>query len=254
MSTPPSAYVFVKEFDPEERKLLTMDHHYLLYASKGAMRLEAGGTSWTLPPARAALIHAGREIAVTMPQRLFACSALFDPSVFNAPKNTLSVFEMSPLARELILACQSYGPSHTPDAMSDQLFRTLATVTWQLAENPASSGMPMGRTAQVKKALELTETQLAEEPVFDDIAKEVGASPRSLARKFSDELGMTWRQALRRMRMIKAIELLAMEPLSITEIAIDTGYKSVSAFNAAFRDFTGETPTEYRGSFGGCEI
>ncbi|SHG59483.1 AraC family transcriptional regulator [Cognatishimia maritima] len=249
--TLPPAYAFVKDFDPEPSKTLVMDRHYLLYAAKGAMRLEAEGRGWTLPPARAALIHAGREITVAMPQRLSACSVLFDTGFVAAPKASLSVFEMTPLARELVLACRTYGPDATLDDYGMQLFQLLAVTTWKLAETPSRAGLPSGKSDAVRKALALTETQLAGEPSFEMIATQVALSPRTLARRFSEELGMTWRQALRRLRMNHAIEALADPQRQITEIAFSVGYNSLSAFNTAFRDFTGLTPTEFRGSFGG---
>jgi AraC-like DNA-binding protein len=77
----------------------------------------------------------------------------------------------------------------------------------------------------------------------------VGLAPRSLARRFEDETGLTWRAVLRRMRVLRAIEELAAGDAPITEIAFTVGYTSLSAFNAAFRQLTARTPTEYRASF-----
>lgn len=213
------------------------------------MRLEAEGRGWTLPPARAALIHAGREITVAMPQKLSACSVLFDPDFVPAPAASLSVFEMSPLARELVLTCRAYGPKNQLDSYGTQVFQLLAATCWQLAKSPSLAVLPVGKSEQVRKALEVTETLLAGTPNFEDIAREVATSPRTLARRFSDELGMTWRQSLRRLRMNHAIEALADPQRQITEIAFSVGYNSLSAFNTAFRDFTGMTPTEFRASF-----
>lgn len=247
--TEPLAYAFVKDFDPEPPKTLVMDRHYLLYAAKGAMRLEAEGKGWTLPPARAALIHAGREITVSLPQKLTACSTLFHPDFVPPPTSSLSVFEMSPLARELVLACRSYGPDSQLDDYGQQLFQMLASTTWKLAETPSKAGLPSGRSEQVKEALMLTEKGLAEPLSFEDISMQVGLTPRTLARRFSDELGMTWRQALRRLRMSCALERLSDVDRSITEVAYSIGYSSLSAFNAAFRDFAGQTPSEFRASF-----
>ena len=56
------AYSFVRTFAPEPARELCVDRHYLLCASAGALRLEAQGQAWLLPPARAALIQAGRPI------------------------------------------------------------------------------------------------------------------------------------------------------------------------------------------------
>jgi len=57
---------------------------------------------------------------------------------------------------------------------------------------------------------------------------------------------MTWVQSLRRTRIIAAMERLATTPDPISIIALDVGYRSRSASNAAFRDFTGVTPTAIR--------
>jgi AraC-like DNA-binding protein len=84
---------------------------------------------------------------------------------------------------------------------------------------------------------------------FEDLAAEVGLAPRSLARRFADETGMTWRAVLRRQRLLRAIEELATSDAPVTKIAFTVGYSSLSAFNAAFQDLTGRTPTEYRASF-----
>lgn len=74
-------------------------------------------------------------------------------------------------------------------------------------------------------------------------------TPRTLARRLLAETGQRWGEILRRMRMIRAIEMLAETDLAVTEIALSVGYQSLSAFNASFRSFTGQTPTAYRDGF-----
>jgi AraC-like DNA-binding protein len=81
------------------------------------------------------------------------------------------------------------------------------------------------------------------------IARATGQSTRALARRFADEMGMTWRQALQRLRLMRAVEALATTDAPVTEIALDVGYNSLSAFNAAFRELVGTSPTAYRRSF-----
>jgi AraC-like DNA-binding protein len=62
---------------------------------------------------------------------------------------------------------------------------------------------------------------------------------------------MTWSAVVRRMRVLRAVEALAAGDESVTAIAHAVGYTSLSAFNAAFRDLTGRTPTAYRRTFRG---
>lgn len=243
----PKAYSFVRTFPPEPARELLVRHHYLLCASTGALRLEAKGQSWLLPPARAALIAAGRPIRVSIPQPVTTSSVLFDPMVTPVPPTPLTVFDLSPLARSLLAECGNWGDSS--DAYAAPLFDALAAVTWRLAEQPSPVVVPAGSSPELRRALELTEQRLGGEVRFEDIAAEVGLVPRSLARRFEDETGMTWRAVLRRMRVLRAIEELAAGDAPVTAVALTAGYTSLSAFNAAFRQLTGRTPTEYRASF-----
>ncbi|HEY3671736.1 MAG TPA: AraC family transcriptional regulator [Acidimicrobiia bacterium] len=244
------AFSFVREFEPAAAQSLCVDRHYLLAASRGALRLEVDGTSWSLPPARAALIRAGVSIQVTIPQPVTTASVLFDTTFAPTPRAPLAVVDLTPLARSLLTECSQWT---NEDAQLDEyalaMFRALSAATWALAEHPSPTHMPTGSSAEVRRALAITTARLADDPRFVDIADEVGLASRSLARRFEQELGMTWRATLRRLRVLRAIEHLAGTDHSVTQIAMDVGYSSLSAFQAAFRDLTGQTPTEYRGGF-----
>jgi AraC-like DNA-binding protein len=244
------AYSFVREFAPEPARDLCVDRHYLLCASAGALRLEAQGQAWVLPPARAALIEAGRPIRVSIPHPVTTASVLFDTGFTAAPPAPLTVFDLDPLARLLVKECGAWGESDEPlCGYAETLFAALAAVTWRLAERPSPVVVPAGRSPELRRALRLTEERLGGEVRFGDVAREVGLAPRSLARRFEEETGMTWRAVLRRMRVLRAIEELAAADTPVTRIAFTVGYASLSAFNAAFQELTGRTPTQYRASF-----
>ncbi|AGL16066.1 AraC family transcriptional regulator [Actinoplanes sp. N902-109] len=243
-------YSFVRTFAAEPARELCVDRHYLLCASTGALRLEAQGQAWLLPPARAALIEAGRPIRVSIPQSVTTASVLFDTAIAAPPPAPLTVFDLSPLARALVTECGTWGESDEPlPPYAETLFAALAAVTWRLAEKPSPVVMPVGRSPELRRVLHLTEERLGDQVRFEDLADEIGLAPRSLARRFADETGMTWRAALRRMRVLRAIEELAAGDTPIITIAFTVGYASLSAFNAAFKELTGRTPTEYRASF-----
>jgi AraC-like DNA-binding protein len=244
------AYSFVRTFAPEPARDLCVDRHYLLCSSAGALRLEAQGQAWVLPPARAALIEAGRPIRVSIPQPVTTASVLFDTGFTPAPPAPLTVFDLSFLARALVTECGTWGDAdESLPTYAETLFTALAAVTWRLAEQPSPVVVPAGQSPELRRALELTQERLGGEIRFEDLAGEIGLAPRSLARRFEDETGMTWRAVLRRMRVLRAIEELAAGDTPVTKIAFTVGYSSLSAFNAAFRDLTGRTPTDYRASF-----
>jgi len=244
------AYRFVRAFPPEPARELCVDRHYLLCAAAGALRLEAQGQAWLLPPARAALIAAGRPVTVSIPQPVTTASVLFHTGFAPAPAAPLTVFDLSPLARALVAECGAWGESDEPlSGYAEALFTALAAVTWRLAARPSPVVVPAGRSPELRRALRLTEERLGADVRFEDVAVQVGLVPRSLARRFAEETGMTWRAVLRRMRVLRAVEELAAGDAPVTKIAFMVGYTSLSAFNAAFRELTGRSPTEYRASF-----
>lgn len=245
---PPPAYCVARTFPAEPTTTYRFDRHYLLYALKGSMRLEVKERSWSLPPARAAWIAAGADITVTLDRPVDVCSLLFATDVFARPRADLTVFEMTPLLRELVRELRPFGPELDdlpPEAR--QLFDTAAMLAERACDRPSPASMPSGRSDPVRRALAETEARLADEAIdFATIAAAAHLTPRTLARRFETELGMTWRQAQRQLRMIRAIEALSEGDRAVTDIAISVGYASPSAFNAAFRDFTGLAPGAWR--------
>jgi AraC-like DNA-binding protein len=244
------AFAFARNFAPAASSELSVDQHYLLCAAQGALRLEAHGKSWVLPPARAALIAAGEVIQVAIPQPVTTSSVLFDPAFAPEPSAPLTVFDLSPLARALVSECVAMPDVDEPlSPYARSVFGALAAVAWRLAQRPSPVTVPAGQSPELRRALALTSDRLADDVQFEDVARAVGLVPRSLARRFEEECGMTWRAVLRRMRVLRAIEGLAASGDSVTTIAHAVGYTSLSAFNAAFRDLTGRTPTQYRATF-----
>jgi AraC-like DNA-binding protein len=242
------AFAVFRGFDPEPPTRYRFDHHYLLYALQGTMRLEADGRSWSLPPARAAWIRSGVEILFSIDRPIRCCSALFSPAHFAAPSQPLTVFEMTPLLHEVMKELRTFdaeAEAHPPEA--GPLFDLAALLAERQSQHPTCAWMPAPRSDAVRRALSQTEATLAQ-PRLEDAADAAGLTPRTLARRFADELGMTWRKAQMRLRMIRAVEGLADPNVAVTEIAHSLGYSSSSAFNAAFRGFVGQTPTEFRRS------
>ena len=244
------AFAFTRSFAPTGPTELLVDRHYLLCVSKGALRLEAEGQRWLLPPARAALLRAGRPATVTIPQPATTASVLFHVDFVPPPPRDLTVFDLDPLGRALVAECGGWQEADErlpPYART--IFTALAAVAWKQAERPSPVVIPSGRSAEVRTALRLTEERLGDEVRFEDVATTVGLVPRSLARRFEAEVGMTWRATLRRMRVLRAVERLAADDTPVTTIAHEVGYGSLSAFNVAFRELTGMTPSDYRATF-----
>jgi AraC-like DNA-binding protein len=78
-----------------------------------------------------------------------------------------------------------------------------------------------------------------------DIARQLGMSQRTLARRLAAE-GLTFTGVLETLRGQLAGKYLSDPELPISEIAWLLGYREVSAFTHAFKRWTGKTPREAR--------
>jgi AraC family transcriptional regulator len=71
-------------------------------------------------------------------------------------------------------------------------------------------------------------------------------SPYHFHRIFSAYVGETVAEYIRRLRLARAVRELIGTKLNITDIALQAGYETHSAFSKAFRQYVGVTPTELR--------
>jgi len=77
------------------------------------------------------------------------------------------------------------------------------------------------------------------------IAAHVGCSPHYLSRTFSEYAGCTISLYLRRLRIERAAELLIGGRLTVSEVAVEVGYQSLSHFSKAFQLEKGCLPSQY---------
>jgi AraC-like DNA-binding protein len=94
-------------------------------------------------------------------------------------------------------------------------------------ENAISSVLPHGRV------------------LAEDVARNLGMSKRTLARRLSDE-GLNFTEILEHLRRDLAVRYLDDRKLHVSKIAWLLGFHEVSAFTHAFKRWTGKTPRELR--------
>ena len=78
------------------------------------------------------------------------------------------------------------------------------------------------------------------------MAEMAGISKDYFSRIFRSVTGTNYSRWLNMIRMEKATELLADEEMTLTEVAMRSGFQSISSFNRVFRAEKGMAPGEYR--------
>jgi AraC-like DNA-binding protein len=117
-----------------------------------------------------------------------------------------------------------------------------------------ASGSP--ESGQDKKCIQKLLYLLEEEKAYKDpnltiklLAAKLLISPRSLSWIINNQLDTNFYEFINEYRIKEAQQILsgpADRQKSILEIAYEVGYNSKSAFNRAFKNFTGMTPSEFR--------
>lgn len=214
----------------------------LVYASQGVMTVKTEKGSWVVPPRRAVWIPARTAHEIRMSGGVCMRTLYLKPRLERGLERHCEVMNVSPLMRELIL-CACERPEltkkrrihiHLVSMILDQL-KTAECVPLQLPE-PSDP-----RSLRVAKAL-LDDP--SDQRPLEELCERAGANKRTIERLFQTETQMPfgkWRQQL---RLLHALRLLA-EGGKITQVALDAGYSTPSAFISMFRKMLGTTPGRY---------
>lgn len=109
------------------------------------------------------------------------------------------------------------------------------------AVSVAAIRLPMPADQRALVVAEHIKERPTDQRGLHDWGRVVGASPRTLSRLFAEETGLTFVQWRTNARLRVALTKLACGD-SIASAAFASGYSTASAFTAAFRRVTGQTP------------
>ena len=97
-----------------------------------------------------------------------------------------------------------------------------------------------------KTAALFIERHYAHDITMTQVADSVHLSEKYLCKQFKKHIGVSPQQYLIMTRMRRAKSLLGQSELQVKEVALSVGYQNPLAFSAAFKAYTGQSPTEYR--------
>ncbi|ODU99834.1 MAG: AraC family transcriptional regulator [Rubrivivax sp. SCN 70-15] len=232
---------------------ITPHHHpwaQLAWSVSGVARITTEHSTYLVPASRAVWIPAGMVHAVTAVEAAELRALYVRADAFGLdlpPWQVCRVIEVSALLRELVLQMdieRDRGAAPAPALLArERRLGELAIDELQRAA-PVRLGIELPRDKRLRA---LCEAVLADPGRHDRLAgwaAEVGASPRTVARLFRQQLGTSfgpWRQQV---LLARALTLAAQgRPMGL--IASDLGYASASAFTAMVRRSVGAPPARF---------
>jgi len=133
----------------------------------------------------------------------------------------------------------------------------ILSVILRAADQPGGEqpgAQTINSSVQFSAILTYIRANCAENLKAQEVAKQYSLSYSYLSKLFKNVLHMSFKEYLLFLRIAKAERLLRDESLSISQIAVDTGFVYASYFIEQFKRVKGETPGAYRSFFGGRQI
>lgn len=215
----------------------------MLYTSQGVISVTTTAGVWITAPGRALWVPAG----VTHQHRAFGQARIhtvgLPPGItpLHLPDARPSVIAVDALLRQLLITYT--GEPRTEGAARARLRGVLVDRLNTAEEEPLWCPEPSDpRLIQLARLLDANPAEQRSAP---QLARQVGASSRTLSRLCHDELHMSFPQWRARIRIGHALRLLA-QGMSVTSVARQCGWATSSAFIDAFRATMGHTPTAAR--------
>jgi AraC-like DNA-binding protein/quercetin dioxygenase-like cupin family protein len=239
-------------------------HHHpwgqVTLSTTGVVRLTVERGTYLVPPSRALWIPPGVEHGLTIVEdaelrllALYQPPGRCGPDVPRAEEpawRECRVLEVSDLLRALVIE-MDVRPDLDEGGVAlghDELQRERRLGGLVLDELRRAKPVRLGVALPVDKRLRaLCEAVLADPTrhgTLDGWARDSGASARTVARLFRQELGTTFVQWRQQVLLAKALAMAARK-LPMGTIASELGYASPSAFTAMVRRSVGAPPSEF---------
>lgn len=226
----------------------------------GVVRLTVQHGTYLVPPSRALWIPPGVEHAVTVVEAaelrtlyLHQPAGRFGPDVPRAEQaawRQCRVLEVSDLLRALVqeMSIEPDGAAAQPPPDELQRERRLAALVLDELRRarPVRLGVDLPADKRLRALCEAVLDEPTRHGTLEGWAHDAGASPRTVARLFRQQLGTTFVQWRQQVLLAKALAMAARK-LPMGTIAAELGYASPSAFTAMVRRSVGAPPSRFFG-------
>jgi AraC-like DNA-binding protein len=214
----------------------------LVYAVSGVMTVTTPHGTWVVPPQRAVWVPPRTDHESRMSGRVQMRTLYLRRDAAAGLPRRCCVMNVTPLLRELILAATEMPLAYGERGRDARVMRLVLDELRTASDLPLHLPRPSDR--RLARICDAILKAPADARPLEAWARTVGASVRTLARRFRHETGMSfaaWRQQARLLESLR--RLAAGEP--VTKVALDCGYASASAFGAMFRRALGVAPSAY---------
>jgi len=200
--------------------------------------------TYIVPPSRAVWIAPGALHAIHVLKLAEFRTLYMDASITPSGWTGCRVIVVSPLLRELVQALDQANTSLREQSISHLVMDEITQAHTQALGVPLPH--PQTGDKRLRALCQAVMHAPAEHATLAEWAANIGASERTVARLFRDELGMSYHQWRQQAILAHALPMLA-SGKPVSTVAAASGYSSDSAFSAMFKAAMGQPPSQFQG-------
>ncbi|MFI6348176.1 AraC family transcriptional regulator [Streptomyces sp. NPDC050560] len=213
--------------------------HELLWNEEGASMAVVGPRAWCITPALGLWMPAGQLHSASAVAGTTYRAHFFRHGTTSALPDVPVAVEITPLLRLLLDRLEEPGLPPGSRAVTE------AMVLDVLRPSPRALLVQLPTSSLLRPIVEAVRADPADQRTLTGWAALLGCSARTLTRAFRAETGTSFARWVASVRAQHAVRLLS-RGLEVDVVAPAVGYRSASAFGAAFRRTTGLTPGTFR--------
>jgi AraC-like DNA-binding protein len=159
----------------------------------------------------------------------------------------IGIYPVNNLLLEMFLFSERWNGNIVPQTKEYDFLNTLKNILPVVSEHPLPIALPTTENQRLRPVLRHIVDGLADDGMsLESVGKAMGFSERTLSRLFQSALDTSFFQYLKLARMIKAMEKLLESDATISEIAYQVGYNSISSFSNTFYKMVGKRPSDFK--------
>lgn len=230
---------------------LIPDHSHqkaqLIYTEGGIVHIHTENDVYYIPPRHFMWIPAGVKHSIhtntdkAIMRNLYFPVGKHDDEFYNK--------EGVYLVNDLLLNLFMYTYKWRGDVMPVDKNYAIPLAIKSILSDVYHESIPLSLTSpnnlRLKKVVAYMADHLEEQISYKKMAVKFGFSERTLNRLFQKETGMSFIRYLTIQRMLKAIELLMSNTMTVNEVAFAVGYSSSPTFSNTFYKLLGQRPSDF---------
>ncbi|MBJ2143602.1 helix-turn-helix transcriptional regulator [Delftia acidovorans] len=255
--------VLIAAVGSQDEELASEPHRHargqLFGSLRGLLSVGVEDAVWVVPAIHAVWLpphqlHSGRSHGPFHGWSVYVA----EPACADLPQRPCAI-RTSGLLREAVLRAAGWGwqqgvpttqpvqPGHSADQARAHVMAVILDEIRTLPVEPL--GLPLPADPRLQRIARALIADPADARDLEAWARWAAVSSRTLSRRFVSETGFSFTAWRQRARLMRSLEMLA-AGAPVTNIALDLGYATASAFIGLFRRTFGETPAAYRGRLG----